>query len=73
MLSWVGFARLTCPLSLQLVEVLNEDYGEYVGLSSRLVNVDGAVIRMRQPLIDTQVRRMFCSKVFACYQIIENW
>ena len=40
---------------MQLVEVLNEDYGEYVSLSSRLANVDGAVVRMRQPLMDTQV------------------
>jgi hypothetical protein len=40
---------------VQLVEVLNEDYGEYVSLSSRLANVDGSVVRMRQPLIDTQV------------------
>jgi hypothetical protein len=43
-----------CP---QLVEVINEDYGDYVSLSSRLVNVDGSVIRMRRPLLDLKVRR----------------
>jgi hypothetical protein len=41
----------------QLVEVINEDYGDYVSLSSRLVNVDGSVIRMRRPLLDLKVRR----------------
>lgn len=40
---------------LQLVEVINEDYGDYVSLSSRLVNVDGSVIRMRRPLIELKV------------------
>ena len=39
----------------QLVEVINEDYGEYVGLSSRLVNVEGFVLRMRKPLIELKV------------------
>jgi hypothetical protein len=37
------------------VEVINEDYGDYVSLSSRLVNVDGSVIRMRRPLLDLKV------------------
>ncbi|KAJ9508887.1 hypothetical protein QJQ45_028206 [Haematococcus lacustris] len=36
----------------QMVEVINEDYSDYVSLSSRLVNVDGAVVRMRKPLCD---------------------
>jgi hypothetical protein len=40
---------------LQLVEVINEDYGDYVSLSSRLVNVDGSVIRMRRPLTELKV------------------
>ncbi|GFH07758.1 uncharacterized protein HaLaN_02607 [Haematococcus lacustris] len=35
-----------------MVEVINEDYSDYVSLSSRLVNVDGAVVRMRKPLCD---------------------
>jgi hypothetical protein len=43
------------PLYLQLVEVLNEDYAEYISLSGKLGSVDGAILRMRQPLMDIQV------------------
>lgn len=32
--------------------MINEDYSDYVSLSSRLVNVEGAVLRMRKPLLD---------------------
>lgn len=39
----------------QLVEVVNQDYSDYVSLSTRLVNVDGAVLRMRRPLKDISV------------------
>jgi len=35
---------------LQLVEVINEDYNDFVSLSTKLVNVDGAVLRMQRPL-----------------------
>jgi len=38
----------------QLIEVVNQDYNDYVSLSTRLVNVDGAVLRMRKPLEDLQ-------------------
>ena len=40
----------------QLVEVINEDYADFVSLSTQLVNVDGAVARMQQPLTDLLVR-----------------
>lgn len=40
---------------LQLVEVINEDYNDFVSLSTKLVNVDGAVLRMQAPLLDLQV------------------
>jgi hypothetical protein len=40
---------------IQLVEVINEDYGDYVSLSSRLVNVEGFVLRMRKPLTELKV------------------
>ncbi|CAL8471248.1 g10790 [Coccomyxa elongata] len=36
----------------KLVEVINEHYGDFVSLSSKLVNVDSAVIRMQKPLIE---------------------
>lgn len=39
----------------QLVEALNEDYSDYVGLSSQLSGLEGAVVRMRQPLLEIQV------------------
>lgn len=55
----------------KLVEVINEHYGDFVSLSSKLVNVDSAVIRMQKPLIEIKVLinpcmslalQMFCSK-----------
>ncbi|BDA46634.1 Conserved oligomeric Golgi complex subunit 2 [Coccomyxa sp. Obi] len=36
----------------KLVEVINEHYGDFVSLSSKLVNVDSAVIRMQKPLLE---------------------
>ena len=49
---------LTCvPLCAgpQLVEVINEDYADFVSLSTKLVNVDGAVLRMQKPLQELRV------------------
>mmetsp|Transcript_36950 Transcript_36950/g.104270 ORF Transcript_36950/g.104270 Transcript_36950/m.104270 type:complete len:768 (-) Transcript_36950:202-2505(-) len=37
-------------LKNRLVEVINEDYSDFVSLSTKLVNVDGAVVRMKKPL-----------------------
>jgi hypothetical protein len=45
----------TVYLWLQMVEVINEDYQDYVNLSAKLVNVDGAVLRMRKPLLELKV------------------
>jgi COG (conserved oligomeric Golgi) complex component, COG2 len=42
-------------LPAQLVEVINEDYADFVSLSTQLVNVDGAVARMQRPLGDLKV------------------
>ncbi len=47
-------------MHVQLVEVINEDYGDYVSLSSRLVNVDGFVLRMRKPLVELKVTNWPC-------------
>ena len=41
---------------MQLVAVINEDYGEYANLSTRMVNLEGAVVRMQKPLTELQVR-----------------
>ncbi|KAA6427855.1 MAG: conserved oligomeric Golgi complex subunit 2-like [Trebouxia sp. A1-2] len=35
----------------KLVEVINEDYNDFVSLSTKLVNVDGAVTQMQMPLL----------------------
>lgn len=37
-------------LKSELVELINRDYADFVNLSTKLVDVDGAVLRMRMPL-----------------------
>ena len=39
----------------KLVEVINEDYNDFVSLSTKLVNVDGAVTQMQKPLLSLKV------------------
>lgn len=46
---------LVCASRTQLVEVINEDYADFVPLSTQLVNVDGAVARMQKPLSELRV------------------
>lgn len=41
---------------MQLVEVINEDYNDFISLSSKLMNVDGAVLRMRTSLLSVKVQ-----------------
>jgi len=43
-------------LKQRLVEVINEDYADFVSLSGKLVNVDGAVLRMHRPLLEVKAR-----------------
>ncbi|GBF98792.1 hypothetical protein Rsub_11374 [Raphidocelis subcapitata] len=43
-------------LKEQLIEVLNQDFGDYVALAPRLGAVDGAVVRMKQPLLDIRAK-----------------
>lgn len=38
------------------MEVINEDYNDFISLSTKLVNVDGAVLRMQKPLLEVKVR-----------------
>ncbi|KAI5081012.1 hypothetical protein GOP47_0004195 [Adiantum capillus-veneris] len=40
----------------ELVELINRDYADFVNLSTKLVDVDGAVLRMRAPLSDLRSR-----------------
>lgn len=42
-------------LKSKLVEVINEDYNDFVSLSTKLVNVDGAVTQMQRPLLEIKV------------------
>lgn len=53
------------PYGDQMVEVINEDYADYVSLSSRLANVDGAVLRMRKPLVELRVSNRGCQPWYA--------
>lgn len=36
-------------------QVINEDYNDFVSLSTKLVNVDGSLQRMQAPLLELQV------------------
>jgi hypothetical protein len=50
-----GEAYHKLHLCEQLVEVINEDYNDFISLSTKLVNVDGAVMRMQKPLLEVKV------------------
>ena len=43
-------------LRARLVEVVNDDYDEFVSLSTKLVDVDGAVAKLQAPLLETKKR-----------------
>lgn len=43
-------------LRARLVEVVNDDYDEFVSLSTKLVDVDGAVFKLQSPLLDIKER-----------------
>ena len=42
-------------LCLQLFEVINQDYNDFVDLSTKLVNVEAAVLQFQAPLEEVQV------------------
>lgn len=50
----------------QLFEVINEDYDDFISLSTKLVNVDSAVLRMQKPLLEIQVRAATLLIYFDC-------
>ncbi|XP_028052219.1 conserved oligomeric Golgi complex subunit 2-like [Camellia sinensis] len=53
-------------LKHELVDLINRDYGDFVNLSTKLVDVDGAVVRMRAPLSEIREKILvFCSAVEA--------
>lgn len=51
---------------LQLVEVINENYNEFVSLGSQLSGVEGAVLRIKKPMQDLQV------SVFPIWIVVER-
>ncbi|CAL5321245.1 unnamed protein product [Camellia sinensis] len=53
-------------LKHELVDLINRDYGDFVNLSTKLVDVDAAVVRMRAPLSEIREKILvFCSAVEA--------
>jgi hypothetical protein len=44
-------AHLT-SLNHELIDLINRDYADFVNLSTKLVDVDSAVVRMRAPLLE---------------------
>ncbi|KAG1363477.1 conserved oligomeric Golgi complex subunit 2 [Cocos nucifera] len=53
-------------LKAELVELINRDYADFVSLSTRLVDVDSAVARMRDPLVE------FRDKVAAFRAVVDS-
>jgi|APAra0007618407_1042631.scaffolds.fasta_scaffold00361_7 hypothetical protein len=39
-------------LNRELVDLINRDYADFVNLSTKLVDIDAAVVRMRAPLLE---------------------
>lgn len=39
-------------LKHELVDLINRDYADFVNLSTKLIDVDGAIVRMRAPLME---------------------
>ncbi|KAL3155163.1 hypothetical protein ABBQ32_013104 [Trebouxia sp. C0010 RCD-2024] len=54
--------RYVTVLKGKLVEVINEDYNDFVSLSTKLVNVDGAVKQMRTPFVMLKERLLAAQK-----------
>ncbi|CAL5440780.1 unnamed protein product [Camellia sinensis] len=53
-------------LKHELVDLINRDYADFVNLSTKLVDVDAAVVRMRAPLSEIREKILvFCSAVEA--------
>ncbi|CAN1129920.1 Conserved oligomeric Golgi complex subunit 2 [Linum perenne] len=53
-------------LNHELIDLINRDYTDFVNLSTKLVDVDAAVVRMRAPLLELRKRTRF-----ACFS--QKW
>lgn len=61
----------TCTSIFSPSQVINEDYNDFVSLSTKLVNVDAALNRMQRPLVELQVSHSFaCFAVRLCVQSV---
>ncbi|KAL5702562.1 Conserved oligomeric Golgi complex subunit 2 [Ranunculus cassubicifolius] len=60
-------------LKNELVELINRDYADFVNLSTKLVDVDGAILRMRAPLTELRDKiSMFKNSVELSLAALQN-
>ncbi|XP_077213964.1 oligomeric golgi complex subunit-like protein [Tasmannia lanceolata] len=60
-------------LKNELVELINRDYADFVNLSTKLVDVDGAILRMRAPLTELREKiSIFRSSVDSSLAALQN-
>ncbi|XP_057416274.1 conserved oligomeric Golgi complex subunit 2 isoform X2 [Lotus japonicus] len=60
-------------LNHELIDLINRDYADFVNLSTKLVDVDAAVVRMRAPLVELREKiEQFRGSVEVSLVAIEN-
>ncbi|XP_043703780.1 conserved oligomeric Golgi complex subunit 2 [Telopea speciosissima] len=60
-------------LKHELVELINRDYGDFVNLSTKLVDVDAAILRMRAPLTELREKiSQFRTSVESSFASLQN-
>ncbi|KAJ7945719.1 Conserved oligomeric Golgi complex subunit 2 [Quillaja saponaria] len=60
-------------LNHELIDLINRDYADFVNLSTKLVDVDSAVVRMRAPLVELREKiEQFRGSVDASLVSIKN-
>ena len=60
-------------LNHELIDLINRDYADFVNLSTKLVDVDAAVVRMRAPLLELREKiEQFRGSVEAALVALKN-
>ncbi|KAF4361635.1 hypothetical protein F8388_007651 [Cannabis sativa] len=60
-------------LNHELIDLINRDYADFVNLSTKLVDVDSAVVRMRAPLVELREKiEQFRSSVEGALVALKN-
>ncbi|PON72169.1 COG complex component [Trema orientale] len=60
-------------LNHELIDLINRDYADFVNLSTKLVDVDAAVVRMRAPLVELREKiEQFRGSVEAALVALKN-